>query len=404
MAVKHNSPVPSSAQSGTSPMPPMPPSQRARRPLPKPPSVPNSPGGAVAGPSTSTSRIPEAHTYYSDEKRRHVSSPSTDNRWLPPNAEGLIDSRQSLSDTTPYTMHTPYRSESISSLQRYATASNETSRREPSAYTSGNVYRPPGAAVPNPPSVPNEHYSQQYYYEPSPPHASPPNPRQASRDVSFGNGNGDYRTPEVGMPNGAYGASDSASLKAVKPMPRSTLDHLGNVEGIGYDVNSSSGSSFSQEDTVILSTSTATTVERGTSFSSSIYSPDSASPPRELHSRPSMTASSHAAETSYASYAGPSRPAEVSRTARHHEEMQRTIASIKAPLELQEDEDDDDFEDIDEDPDRFVILSLLSHLAVRLRDKVPRGTHVKGSIPYDRAFTGKDIVVSVIAAFGIVFI
>ncbi|KAG9075486.1 hypothetical protein FS749_012835, partial [Ceratobasidium sp. UAMH 11750] len=40
----------------------------------------------------------------------------------------------------------------------------------------------------------------------------------------------------------------------------------------------------------------------------------------------------------------------------------------------------------------FVNLALLSHLAVKLRDKVPRGTHVKGSIPYTHAFTGKDIV------------
>ncbi|EGN96888.1 hypothetical protein SERLA73DRAFT_58376 [Serpula lacrymans var. lacrymans S7.3] len=46
----------------------------------------------------------------------------------------------------------------------------------------------------------------------------------------------------------------------------------------------------------------------------------------------------------------------------------------------------------DPDPDRFVNFALLSHLAVRLRDKVPRGTHVKSSIPYPRAFTGKDIV------------
>lgn len=60
----------------------------------------------------------------------------------------------------------------------------------------------------------------------------------------------------------------------------------------------------------------------------------------------------------------------------------------------QEDEDDDYFTDSDDpDPDRFVNFSLLSHLAVRLRDKVPRGTHVKSSIPYPRAFTGKDIVV-----------
>lgn len=47
----------------------------------------------------------------------------------------------------------------------------------------------------------------------------------------------------------------------------------------------------------------------------------------------------------------------------------------------------------DEEEDRFVNFALLSHLAVLLRDKVPRGTHVKGSVPYPRAFTGKDIVV-----------
>ncbi|KAG9313170.1 hypothetical protein JVU11DRAFT_6624 [Chiua virens] len=58
-----------------------------------------------------------------------------------------------------------------------------------------------------------------------------------------------------------------------------------------------------------------------------------------------------------------------------------------------EDEDEDYFTESDDpDPDRFVNFSLLSHLAVRLRDKVPRGTHVKSSIPYPRAFTGKDIV------------
>lgn len=62
---------------------------------------------------------------------------------------------------------------------------------------------------------------------------------------------------------------------------------------------------------------------------------------------------------------------------------------------LEDDEDDFyDSESDDPDPDRFVNFSLLSHLAVRLRDKVPRGTHVKSSIPYPRAFTGKDIVVS----------
>ncbi|KAL0563310.1 Rho guanine nucleotide exchange factor, partial [Marasmius crinis-equi] len=45
-----------------------------------------------------------------------------------------------------------------------------------------------------------------------------------------------------------------------------------------------------------------------------------------------------------------------------------------------------------DDESRFINYSLLSHIAVQLKDKVPHGTHVKGSIPYPRAFTGKDIV------------
>ena len=59
--------------------------------------------------------------------------------------------------------------------------------------------------------------------------------------------------------------------------------------------------------------------------------------------------------------------------------------------------DDEYWEDEDEDEDDEMLnLALLSHMAVQLRDKVPRGTHVKGRIPYPRAFTGKDIVVSTI--------
>ena len=61
------------------------------------------------------------------------------------------------------------------------------------------------------------------------------------------------------------------------------------------------------------------------------------------------------------------------------------------PLNLHEEEEADLL--IDEDARRFINLSLLSHLAVQLYDNVPRGTHVKGSVPYPRAFTGKDVVV-----------
>jgi hypothetical protein len=77
-------------------------------------------------------------------------------------------------------------------------------------------------------------------------------------------------------------------------------------------------------------------------------------------------------------------------------EMLRSMAdySSRGPLELHDEPQDEFWEDDEEDDEsRFVNFSLLSHIAVQLRDKVPRGTHVKGSIPYPRAFTGKDIVV-----------
>lgn len=64
---------------------------------------------------------------------------------------------------------------------------------------------------------------------------------------------------------------------------------------------------------------------------------------------------------------------------------------VPRPLELHEEEEADLL--FDEDERRFINLSLLSNLAVQLYDNVPRGTHVKGSVPYPRAFTGKDVVV-----------
>lgn len=55
-------------------------------------------------------------------------------------------------------------------------------------------------------------------------------------------------------------------------------------------------------------------------------------------------------------------------------------------------ESDPYYGDADFGAEEFVNFSLLSHLAVQLRDKVPREVHTKASIPYERAFTGKDIV------------
>ena len=87
---------------------------------------------------------------------------------------------------------------------------------------------------------------------------------------------------------------------------------------------------------------------------------------------------------------------------RHPSEILQAIGNYggRGPLELHDDDEGEYWEDEEEeDESRFINFSLLSHIAVQLRDKVPRGTHVKGSIPYPRAFTGKDIVVSLVACY-----
>lgn len=101
--------------------------------------------------------------------------------------------------------------------------------------------------------------------------------------------------------------------------------------------------------------------------------------------QPSIVLSSPSEYSPYTPIAGPS--------TRRVSDFDRMNA-IK--LELHDDELDEPYEDEEEeedDADRFVNLALLSHIAVKVRDQVPRGTHVKGGIPYHRAFTGRDIVV-----------
>lgn len=94
----------------------------------------------------------------------------------------------------------------------------------------------------------------------------------------------------------------------------------------------------------------------------------------------------------------PSEPDRSVTTARSH--LATEIRRLKSQ-EAREDaygdyddyDDDDDYYSDEESLDSYVNFSLLSNIAVWMRDQVPRGTHVKGSIPYPRAFTGKDIVV-----------
>lgn len=49
----------------------------------------------------------------------------------------------------------------------------------------------------------------------------------------------------------------------------------------------------------------------------------------------------------------------------------------------------------EEDPSRFINFSLLSHIAVQLKDKIPRSTHIKSGVPYPSSFLGRDIVSTV---------
>lgn len=103
----------------------------------------------------------------------------------------------------------------------------------------------------------------------------------------------------------------------------------------------------------------------------------------------------------------PSEPARSEATARSRlaSEIER-LKSREAMEDATNSYADDEFYDDDEEYyseedslESFVNFSLLSNIAVWLRDQVPRGTHVKGSIPYPRAFTGKDIVVCISISF-----
>lgn len=124
-----------------------------------------------------------------------------------------------------------------------------------------------------------------------------------------------------------------------------------------------------------------TYIERGDSYSSKLR--DHTPGPVSVSERP------------------PSEPARSEATARSRlaseiERLKSREAMEDATNSYADDDyydDDDDYYSEEESLDSFVNFSLLSNIAVWLRDQVPRGTHVKGSIPYARAFTGKDIVV-----------
>lgn len=169
-------------------------------------------------------------------------------------------------------------------------------------------------------------------------------------------------------------------------MDRSTSFTSSGLGPLGYAPSPSPG--------VARSSSLAASVNRGNSFGSfgsrvseTFTGIPEANPYPRQDSYVSVTDSADSNNT-----AGPS-------DLIHQNQILRPGAQ-RGPLELHDEDEDEYWEDEEEDDSRFVNFSLLSHIAVQLRDKVPRGTHVKGSIPYPRAFTGKDIVVSAYLVIG----
>lgn len=255
--------------------------------------------------------------------------------------------------------------------------------------------RPPGAAIPTPPGTgyfSNGNGLHSYSNGLLNTSKTSLNAPHIDRHTSYGS---------ASVSSGQY-SIDSPTPHSIHHVQRAITD-----SGSVYDRDSFYGSayndfaSFNDNDNTTIgpraTITPPTSVSRGNSvaMSNNSHSPVMESPTAPVKAPPTSPQVTPIAPRQHRDSI---RHAESSRMARHQEELQRTIASIKGAMPVPDDDEEFD-EDIDEDPDRFVMLSLLSHLAVRLRDKVPRGAHVKGGIPYHRAFTGKDIVVGCLFSF-----
>ncbi|KAG9103502.1 hypothetical protein FRC06_010384 [Ceratobasidium sp. 370] len=259
---------------------------------------------------------------------------------------------------------------------------------------------PPGAMMPSTPGSPNLASPSSIYRSPSPQHSYEP----------YGS-NAPYVSSANNMyPGGAHPPPRTTSRMPsvdnyISPPPMTSLSpNSGAALG-----RSSSASSSLYAAPVVRTGSLAvapnsgnsdmsyfpqTSVDRANSKSSNWSANSNVPPGRNAHPTSSISYETNNLNNDVAGYldlpsasspiAGPSyRP--------DQQYLEDRIATAKGRLELHED-DPDDYDCSDEDETMFVNLALLSHLAVKLRDKVPRGTHVKGSIPYTYAFTGKDIV------------
>lgn len=343
--------------------------------------------------------VPDTHqTYYGDTQAAPRPSAESARRLPAPPVQGTngMNGR-----TSPYAVHKPLptepRSRPLPSTSRPTTGNSEVPQismpipdvtgglgvgdwSSPSVYSNGTVSRQLSGRSqlnghddqpPRSPSSLGEMYD------------SPSLPRQPSSQALTANQMHQDSSYSLGRSASNASSQPASVVRNVSTTTTSTVN------------SGRSSSLYGDHDTMLPTPSSfATTVDRGNSVGS--YTSRSMTndwvPPPPAKSTP-------AGDSSYLQpQPGPSQAPAVASSSRSWKdnEIIRTLQDIKRPLQLHEGYDEDEYYD-DEDPseegdDRFFNPALLSHIAVRLRDKVPRGTHVKGSIPYERAFTGKDIV------------
>ncbi|KAG8803133.1 hypothetical protein FRC17_006248, partial [Serendipita sp. 399] len=400
----------------TAAVPPRTPGGGRSRPLPV------LPGGVVPP-------RPPMPSYGSDEKARlsASSSHSYGNRPFDQN-----------SHTTSQTQAQPYTNANYSSTAYYDRPPYPTHRANNSDVTNSSLnhsnFNPVESYTNHTSTFPQDHqYSAETeytspanHYADSTPHYSAPSPNATptrSDHVTGGPMGSQASFHSTSSYDGYYGQPAQApmgyarsdqyhSQAQVHPSPESDTNHGGSryaqypqrVSDVSADTGYETGNYLLGTNGTNSSYASLLQEPRHSpTVDSNLLTPTSNRQNPILYDQPSGTSTSYqpptprdySSQNTYASYGGPAIVTTTATgdqrtsTSRRSQNEYRRIASMKRPLELHEDDEDED-EDVEED--RFVNLSLLSHLANRLRDRVPRGTHVKGSIPYPRAFTGKDIV------------
>ncbi|KAF8661267.1 hypothetical protein AX16_001369 [Volvariella volvacea WC 439] len=338
--------------------------------------LPPTPGSTVSSPASATFSMPEPEHYpqrpshYTTDSYASTSSSAShdllrkatagsSSRKLPP-APGSLDSNRPTGPNWPSGLPVDPRPTSRAQTALYQESLNSpgsTTSTHSSSLSRNHSTRPPGALPPTPPGGNYLIDDSKIYQSPAIEHY--PHDAGLSTPVDYNRANEDK---PVSFPTPTHAQEPpSQTVPADYPSPGSTWSNSVYEPYLG---RSDSASSYATPQAYAYQPApSGSSLHRGDSAGSYISS---------------------AALQGQAAYSSVESP-------NVNPEIEFPVA--RGPLELHDttgvgywDEDEE------EDAARFINYSLLSHIAVQLRDKIPRGTHVKGSIPYPRSFTGKEIV------------